>query len=122
MKITHFKELLVWQESMELTKEVYVLAEELPKKEQYGIIQQMQRASVSIPSNIAEGHNRHATKEFVYFLRIALGSAAELETQILLCEKLGFVSQQQIAPIVTRIERLGKMLRSMMTKLNAKTV
>ncbi len=86
-KIESFKDLIVWQKSMELALDVYKIASSLPQNEQYGLCSQLKRSAVSIPSNIAEGHKR-GTKEFIQFLKIAYGSSAELETQLLLSQKL----------------------------------
>ena len=79
-----YRELIVWQKSMELAEKVYLLVKALPKEETYALSDQMRRAAVSIPSNIAEGHARQSQKEFLQFLCIARGSRAELETQLLL--------------------------------------
>lgn len=83
-----YKELIVWQRSMELVREVYLLTDRFPAEERYGLTSQMQRAAVAIPSNIAEGYLRKHKKEYVQFLSISLGSAAELETQVLICKSL----------------------------------
>ena len=83
MYIESFKDLIVWQKSMSLVKEVYVITSNFPKSEIYGLTSQMRRAAVSIPSNIAEGKKRKTKNDYVQFLRIANGSAAELETQLL---------------------------------------
>ena len=88
MKITSYKELIVWKKSMDLVREIYLTTEQFPKDEVYGLASQMQRAAVSIPSNIAEGYLRGHKKEYIQFLQIALGSAAELETQILICKSI----------------------------------
>jgi four helix bundle protein len=82
--IASFKELIVWQRSMEFARAVYLSTEALPKSEQYGLMSQMRRSAVSIPSNIVEGYKRKGQGEYVYFLSVADASAAELETQILL--------------------------------------
>ena len=81
-KIKNFRELTVWNKAIEIVKNTYFLSQNFPKKEIFGLSQQMQRCSVSIPSNIAEGFNRFHDKEFIQFLYIALGSCAELETQL----------------------------------------
>ena len=88
MKIYSYKDLIVWKKSMELVKEIYYLTGKFPKDETYGLISQMQRAAVAIPSNIAEVYLRGHRKEYIQFLSIALRSAAELETQILICKSL----------------------------------
>lgn len=87
-KTQSYKDLIVWQKSMELVKQVYLITEQFPKSEIYGLTSQMQRAAVAVPSNIAEGYLRKHNKEFQQFLAIALGSAAELETQVLICKSI----------------------------------
>ena len=108
-----FKDLIVWQKSMALTKEIYVLVKRLPKEELYALSDQMRRAAVSIPSNIAEGQGRTSPKEFAHFLSIANGSKAELETQLLLCVELGYLESQEIqfksgVKVIRRIGGLEK--------------
>ena len=104
--MTH-KDLDVWKAAMELAKLVYLITSKFPKEELYGLTQQIRRSAVSIPSNIAEGAARNSRKEFMQFLHISLGSLAELETQLLLSEKLGFL---QIKEIEHKVERISKML------------
>ncbi len=87
MKTNSFKDLIVWQKAMELVNLIYQLSNLLPAREQYILISQMLRAAISIPSNIAEGHRRNHKPEFIQFLSIAFASAAELETQLLICQK-----------------------------------
>lgn len=87
-----YKELKVWQKSIELTKEVYRLTSTFPSKEQYGLISQMNRSSVSVPSNIAEGAGRNSKGEFKQFLGVAAGSLFELETQLIISKELGFIN------------------------------
>lgn len=106
-KIKTHKDLDVWKESLELARLVYLMTSKFPKEELYGITQQIRRSAVSIPSNIAEGAARNSQKEFIQFLHIALGSLTELETQLLLSEKLGFLQNNEC---VTNIERIRKML------------
>lgn len=86
--INSFKDLSVWQKSMSLAKDVYEITRSLPKSEEYGLSSQIRRSAVSIPSNIAEGSKRGSTKDFCQFLRMAQGSAAELETQLLLLNSI----------------------------------
>lgn len=106
-KIMTHKDLDVWKAAMELAKLVYLITSKFPKEELYGLTQQIRRSAVSIPSNIAEGAARNSRKEFIQFLHISLGSLAELETQLLLSEKLGFL---QIKEIENDVERIRKML------------
>ncbi len=91
-----YRDLLVWQKSFTLTKEVYLLCEKLPKTEQYGLGSQLQRSAVSVPSNIAEGQQRSGNKEFSQFLSIARGSAAELSTQLMLTEEIFAIDTSEL--------------------------
>lgn len=102
---TH-KDLNVWKESMKLAKAVYLLTGDFPREEIYGLISQMRRAAVSIPSNIAEGAARNSRKEFVRFLYISLGSLAELETQMLLSEELGFLKKDEVNGDIEQIRKM----------------
>jgi four helix bundle protein len=90
MVVTSYQNLKVWQSGMELTKSVYLLSQHFPKHELYGLTNQMRRAAVSVPANIAEGHARDSTKEFLHHISIALGSLAELETLLALAKDLGY--------------------------------
>ena len=105
-KIRMHKDLDVWQESMRLAKEVYVLTARFPKEEMYGLTSQIRRSAVSIPSNIAEGAGRNSNKEFVQFLYISLGSLAELETQILLSKEFGLLQGEVVDRSIERIRRM----------------
>jgi len=115
MYVESFKELVVWQRSMELAKEIYKVTEKFPKSEQYGLSSQMRRAAVSIPSNIAEGKKRRTRKDFTQFLRIAAGSAAELETQVTLSKE--FFKEINFKDTETLLEETQKMLTTMIKKL-----
>ncbi len=86
----NYKKLLVWQKSMDLLEHVYKLLQSLSKNERYALADQLRRSAVSVPSNIAEGSHRGSDKEFVHFLYIALGSLAEMETQLLIAERVGY--------------------------------
>lgn len=116
-KVMNFKELRIWQQAMELTKNVYILMREMPKEELYGLTNQIKRASVSVPSNIAEGQSR-GTKEFIHFLKIAKGSLAELETQLILTRELEMTIQEKIAPLTESIESLARQINSLINKLH----
>ena len=89
--IQSYKDLLIWQKGVALVKSVYLLCEQLPKEEVYGLQSQMKRAAISIPSNIAEGYGRNYTQNYVQFLRIARGSLLELETKLIICKRLKLV-------------------------------
>ncbi|MGA8849155.1 MAG: four helix bundle protein [Dehalococcoidia bacterium] len=118
-KIKTHKDLDVWKESMNLVEEVYKLTESFPKEEIFGLTSQMRRAATSIPSNIAEGAARSSDKEFIQFLHVSLGSLAELETQLLLSRKLGFLKNEQLDG---RVERIRKMLLGLVKYLKSKRV
>ncbi len=110
-----FKELTVWQKSIELVKEVYQATESFPKSELYGIVSQMRRSSVSIPSNIAEGYKRKNRKEYIQFLSIADGSSAELETQTIISKMIyPKIDLSKVESLTTEIQ---KMLCGLLRKL-----
>src|SRR3990172_11771209 len=96
MKIQSYKELIVWQRSMSLVQEVYKLTGLFTSQEQFGIVSQIRRAVVSIPSNIAEGYGRRSHKEYLQFYAISYGSALELETQLVIAKELEFVSEKEV--------------------------
>ncbi|MCD7763958.1 MAG: four helix bundle protein [Lachnospiraceae bacterium] len=103
---------------MDLVTEVYRLVKLLPKEELYSLSDQMRRAAVSIPSNIAEGQARNSTKEFVNFLSIARGSKAELETQLMICVRLKYLTQSQVKTAQDLCQEVGKMLTGLIGKLS----
>lgn len=114
MQILSFKELIVWQKSMTLVKLVYQVSRKLPVEERYGLASQMQRCAVSIPSNIAEGNKRTSVKDYTQFLRTASGSAAELETQLLLVKD---VYNVEVSNELSLLEEVQKMLQVMKSRL-----
>ncbi|MCL2861921.1 MAG: four helix bundle protein [Firmicutes bacterium] len=118
--IKNYKDLEIWQMGMLLAKKVYALTKKLPKEEIYGIVSQMRRSVVSIPSNIAEGQSRNSTKEFIQFLSIAKGSSSELETQLLLCVEIEYFSREDIIESLELISNIGKMFNSLIKKLQSK--
>jgi len=115
--IKSYKDLFVWQRSMDLVESVYRITEKLPSKEQFGLISQMRRAVVSIPSNIAEGYGRQSTGSYAQFLSIARGSLLELETQIELCIRIKYIQQIDVEKILNEIIEINKMLSSLITKI-----
>jgi four helix bundle protein len=117
MALGSYTELISWQKARHLVKDVYSLCGTLPKQEQYGLCSQMQRAAVSIPSNIAEGYRRNNRGEYIQFLGIAAGSAAELETQLLLVNDLYGIDT---APLIGVVNEVQKMLTVMIRKLDPK--
>ncbi len=115
MEVKNFKDLIVWQKSMELVDEVYIITKRFPKSETYALAGQMQRAAVGIPSNIAEGHRRNHKPEYIQFLGIALGSAAELETQTLIVEKQ--YPEFDYTKIKILLDEVQRMLNTLIWKL-----
>ncbi len=118
MPIESYRSLLVWQKSVDFVVLVYRLLGRFPKNEQYGLSSQMQRAAVSIPSNIAEGKERQSDRDFARFIAIALGSLAELETQLLIAQKLGYLDEFDWQEVTAQADEIGKMLRSLHKKLS----
>ena len=109
--ITSFKDLEVWQLAMTLAVDCYKLTESFPKHEQYGMTSQIGRASVSVAANIAEGYGRNQTGMYLQFLRIGLGSVRELETLLLLSERVGLAGSAVLQPVLDRAIRVSKMLQ-----------
>ena len=115
--IQSFKDLIVWQKAMEMASEVYSITKQLPKEEIFSLASQIRRAAVSVPSNIAEGYGRDSKKEYLHFLSIANGSVCELETQLLLCVHIHYLSEQDIQPILNLLSEIGKILIAITKKL-----
>lgn len=112
-----YKELKVWQISMDLVIATYNLLKKMPIDEKYGLIDQMRRAVVSVPSNIAEGQARGSKKEFRHFLNIANGSIAELETQLHICDRVGYLKQEELSPVFGLLDRTQKMIFRLLESL-----
>lgn len=117
-KIKDFRDLDVWKLGKEIVIDVYRASKEFPKEEMYGLVSQLRRAAVSIPSNIAEGFNRQHNKEYRQFLYIALGSCAELETQLEVSSDLGFLAEEIVTPLLEKIKRECRMLQNLIKKIN----
>ena len=115
--IRSYQDLEVWQMAMDLVEDCYRLTRQFPREEQYGLTSQIRRAAVSIPANIAEGYGRDMTGSFIQFLRVAQGSVRELETHLLLSGRLEFISREDLAKPLGLAERISKMLRSLIRKL-----
>ncbi|MGZ3283496.1 MAG: four helix bundle protein [Xanthobacteraceae bacterium] len=118
--ITSYRDLRVWQDAMSLAESCYRLSRGFPREEMFGLTSQIRRASASIPANIAEGHGRENTRSFIQYLRIAQGSLKELETHLLLAERVGVVVKTQIASPMAQCEAVGKMLRALIRSLQRK--
>ena len=109
----------VWKLSIDLVEKIYILTKDFPKEELYCIVSQMRRAAISVPSNIAEGAARHSTKEFIRFLYISLGSLSELETQVIICERLNYISDiNEIMKEMSKVKNfLLKLIKSLKIKI-----
>ena len=117
-KIRNFRELDIWKKGIEIVKDVYKTVNEFPKQELYALAAQMQRSSVSIPSNIAEGFNRFHNKEYKQFLYVALGSCAELETQVEIAAELKYLNEDRKTLLLEKLDHESRMLNSLIRKLN----
>jgi len=118
LKARSFKDLLVWQKGMALVREIYGITGSFPNEEKFGLVSQMRRAAVSIPSNIAEGQARHTTKEFILFISHAEGPVAELETQLILAIDLGYAVPPQVEEAFGLISDLRNMLNALRRTLS----
>lgn len=110
MTARSFRELIVWQKSMELARQVYALTEKLPPEEKFGLAGQMRRCVVSIPSNIAEGNKRATLKDYAQFVRIASGSAAELETQLILARDIYRLDTDNALELLDEVQKMLQVL------------
>jgi four helix bundle protein len=119
-KSQNYKDLVVWQKGITLAKEAYRLTAKFPGEEKFGLVSQMRRAAVSIPSNIAEGQARHTTGEFIQFISHAEGSTAELETQMILSIELGFAEAKNSKTIFVLLDDIRRMLNGLRRKLSDK--
>jgi four helix bundle protein len=118
--INSYRDLLVWQKGMALVKQVYSLTYSFPVDERFGLVAQMRRAAVSVPSNIAEGQARHGRKEFVHFLSHAEGSLAELDTQLALAIELGYSRDPNVHQSIALVGELQKMLATLRGKIEVR--
>lgn len=115
--ILSYQDLDVWKQSRQLVSEVYRLCKLLPKDEQFGLVSQLRRCAVSIPSNIAEGYHRSSRKEYRRFIQPAYASCAELETQIMMVQRLSFADSEVLQPIMKEVQILMKMLNVLAQRL-----
>ena len=118
-QIRSYRDLTVWQKACDLAQEVYSLTRQFPKEELYGIVSQMRRAAVSVPSNIAEGAEREGPAEYRRFLSIATGSLAELHTQVELARRFSYVTAQQAEQVDRDIDEISKMLYGLRRRLKS---
>ena len=120
MRMNSYKDLIVWKKSVDMVVQLYDYISDFPKNESYALSDQMRRAAISIPSNIAEGYERSTTAEYIRFLMIARGSKAELETQLHICNQLKMGGEEKNFVLQSNCEEIGKMLNSLISSLNRK--
>ncbi|MDX2113419.1 MAG: four helix bundle protein [Alphaproteobacteria bacterium] len=120
MKIQSYRDLDVWQKSRKLVGRIYKLTHTFPKEELYGLTNQLRRAAVSIPSNIAEGKSRRATRDYMRFLDIAYGSIAEVETQLFIACDLNYTTEKKITKLLEDYAEVGRMLNGLLSSLERK--
>ncbi len=118
--IKHYRDLLVWQKSMDLVVASYDLAKRLPHDENFGLISQIERAAVSVPANIAEGHGRKHTGDYLHHLSMARGSLLELETHILITVRLGYLQPKETERILGLTDEVGRMISGLIQRLRSK--
>ena len=117
MPVQNYRELIAWQKAMDLVVRIYQITESFPKTETFGLTNQMRRAAVSIPSNIAEGQGRSTTKDFMHFLYIARGSLQELETQVIIAQRLEFITEAVHSELTTNICEIARILSGLLKSL-----
>ena len=118
--VKSYRDLLVWQKGMDLSAEVYRLSREWPKEEMFGLTSQARRAATSIPANIAEGYGRQSTASYSHFLKTARGSLMELETHLLIAERVGLATPGTYADVLERADELGRMIGGLIRSINQK--
>ena len=121
MKVTSYRDLIVWQKAMDLVVAVYELADKFPREEIFGLTFQLRKAAVSVPSNIAEGQARWSTKEFSHHLSIALGSTAEIETQTLVSIRIKYVTQEEASVVLGLAVEIKKMINALANSLEKRS-
>lgn len=117
MKVKNYQELIVWQKAMDLVEDVYKASRDFPREEVYALTSQIRRAAVSIPSNIAEGQGRRTTADFLRHLSIAYGSLREVETQILIAQRLKYIVKGKVENVLSRAGEVGRLLNGLMASL-----
>jgi len=113
MAVKQFTELLAWQRAMDLAEAVYIATAAFPNEEQFGLTNQLRRAAVSVPSNVAEGQGRRSSGEFLYFLSVARGSLQETQTQILLAGRLSYLKPQEVNDLMALATQVGKLINGL---------
>ncbi len=116
-KIKTYRDLDIWKAGIGLVKETYRITESFPKHELYGLVSQMRRSAISIPSNIAEGFRRYHNKEYRQFLYVSLGSCAELETQVTIAKELQYIQESQETELLEKLDHICRMITNLLKKL-----
>jgi len=114
----NYKDLILWRKAMDLAVVMHQSCTTFPRSETYGLVSQLRRAAISIPSNIAEGYARRSKQEYIYFLHVARGSLAEVETQLLLAQRVGYLPESAVADLEDRIEEIGRILHAVVAGLH----
>ena len=122
MKVKNYQELIVWQKAMDLVEQVYRASRKFPRDEIYGLTSQVRKAAVSIPSNIAEGQGRRTTADFLRHLSIAYGSLREVETQILIADRLRYLANGECREITNSTAEVGRLCNGLVSSLTKPTV
>jgi four helix bundle protein len=120
--VTSYRDLVVWARAMDLVEDCYKLSKQIPQSEMYGLTSQIRRAAVSIPANITEGHGRKTLGDYIQHISIANGSLKELETLLLIADRLHYVKESEIRPALARCAEIGRMLASLIQKLRQKRI
>ena len=121
-RVNSYRELLVWQRAMGIAVDVYELTRDYPREELFGLTSQTRRAATSVPANIAEGFGRSSRASYAHFARIAQGSLKELETHLMLAERIGLAKAGASETILRECDEVGRMLRALISRLDAKTL
>ena len=119
---THATTPEAWNKAVELVTDIYKTTERFPKEERYGLTSQIRRAAVSIPANIAEGAGRYSSKEFTHFLSNAQGSASELETELIISNRLGYLDETSFSQLIAQLERIGRLITGLSKHVGGKIV
>jgi four helix bundle protein len=120
MAVKDYRELIVWQKAMDLVEHIYRYTKGFPREEVYGLSSQLRRAAVSVPSNIAEGNARTTTRDFLHFLSIAYGSIKEIETQVLIAERLGYDQEKHTAELMGSTDEIARLISGLSNSLKRK--
>ena len=113
-----YTDLIAWNKAMDMAEAIYHVTDSFPKREIFALTQQLHRAAISVPSNIAEGHARFAPRDFRHFLRLSRGSIAELETQLRLARRLGYLSEADLRPIMEQVSEVGRVLTGLINSIH----